>query len=113
VAGAGVILGSDTVTRLRGRSRDNFGNLQGSDSELDVTGCSVQPVSASESTDRGELTIANLTLYAPPGTDITATDRVRWQGDVYAVNGPPAVWRDETGAEDHVQAQLLLKEGQG
>jgi hypothetical protein len=108
-----VILGSDTVTILRGRTRDNFGNLQGGDTGTDVTGCSVQPASSSELTDRGELTVANLTLYLPAGTDILATDRVRWNGQVYAVNGPPNRWNDETGTEDHVQAQLLLREGQG
>jgi hypothetical protein len=113
VAGARVILGSDTVTILRGRTRDNFGNLQGSDTATDVTGCSVQPTSASESTERGELLVTNATAYLPAGTDILGTDRVRWLGDVYAVNGTPDVWRDQTGAVSHVQAQLLLKEGQG
>lgn len=112
-----MILGSDTVTVLRRTGnlppRDNWGNLQGSDEEADVAGCSVQPTSASESTDRGELLITNLTVYLPAGTDILATDRVRWLGDVYAVNGAPARWNDETGTEDHVQVQLLLKEGQG
>lgn len=108
-----MILGSDTVTILRGRTRDDFGNLQGSDSATDVTGCSVQPSSAIEATDHGELLVTNATVYLPAGTDILATDRVMWLGDVYAVNGPPARWRDEAGAEDHVQAQLLLKEGQG
>lgn len=107
-----MILGSDTVTILRGRSRDNFGDLQSSDTGTDVTGCSVQPVSASEQTGTGELLVTSLTVYLPAGTDILATDRVQWLGDVYAVNGTPAVWRDETGDVDHVQAQLLLREGQ-
>lgn len=108
-----MILGSDTVTVLRGRSRNTSGDLVGSDTGTEVTGCSVQPTSASESTDRGELQIANATAYLPAGTDILATDRVSWLGDVYAVNGTPARWRDETGTEDHVQVQLLLKKGQG
>jgi hypothetical protein len=108
-----VILGSDTVTILRGRTRDNFGNLQGSDTGTDVAGCSVQPTSASESTDRGELLVTNATAYLPAGTDILATDRVRWLGSVYAVNGAPATWRDASGNESHVQAQLLLKQGNG
>lgn len=101
-----MILGSDTVTRLRGRSRDNFGNLQGSDSELDIGGCSVQPLGGAEQTDRGESVQSNLAVYMPDGSDVVATDRVRWQGSVYAVNGPPAVW-----AGSHVEAFLMLKEG--
>jgi hypothetical protein len=108
-----VILGSDTVTILRGRTRNTSGDLTGSDTGTTVTGCSVQPVSATESTDRGELLVTNATAYLPAGTDILATDRVQWLGDVYAVNGPPAVWRDELGNVDHVQAQLLLRKGQG
>jgi hypothetical protein len=108
-----VILGSDTVTVLRGRSRDLRGNITGSDAGTDVAGCSVQPTAATESTDRGELLVTNLTVYLPAGTDILATDRVQWLGDVYAVSGKPARWRDEAGAEDHVQVELLLKQGQG
>ena len=106
-------LGSDTVTVLRGRARNTSGDLAGSDTETDVDGCAVQPVSASESTDRGELQVTNAAVYLPPGTDILATDRVWWLGDVYAVNGTPARWRDEAGNEDHVQVQLLLRKGQG
>lgn len=108
-----MILGSDTVTILRGETRNTSGDLVGSDTETEVPGCSVQPTSATESTDRGELLVTNATLFAPAGSDVVATDRVRWLGDVYAVNGPPARWRDENGVEDHVQVQLLLKEGQG
>lgn len=108
-----MILGSDTVTVLRGRTRNTSGDLTGSDSSTDVTGCSVQPVSATESTDRGELQVTNATAYLPAGTDILATDRVQWLGDTYAVNGTPAVWRDELGNADHVQVQLLLRKGQG
>ena len=108
-----MILGSDTVTILRGRTRNTSGDLVGSDTGTEVAGCSVQPSSASEGTDRGELEITNATAYLPAGTDVLATDRVGWLGDVYAVNGDPARWRDETGAEDHVQVQLLLKKGQG
>jgi hypothetical protein len=108
-----VILGSDTVTVLRGRARDNFGDLQGSDTGTSVTGCSVQPTSASESTDAGELLVTNATLYAPAGTDVLPTDRVQWLGAVYAVDGQPARWRDQTGAESHVQAQLKLVTGNG
>lgn len=108
-----MILGSDTVTVLRGRTRDDFGNLQDSDTATDVSGCSVQPTAASEQTDTGELLITNMTAYLPADTDIVATDRVQWQGDVYAVDGPPLRWRDELGNEDHVIAQLLLREGSG
>jgi hypothetical protein len=111
-----VILGGDTVTVIRnseGSRRNTSGDLVGTDTETDVTGCSVQPTSGSELTDSGELVVTNLTAYLPPGTDVLATDRVRWLGAVYAVNGPPALWHDQTGTPSHVQVQLLLRKGQG
>jgi hypothetical protein len=108
-----VILGSDTVTVLRGRTRDNFGNLQGSDTGTDVTGCSVQPASSSEQTGTGELVIRNVTVFMPAGTDVRVTDRVQWRDHVYAVDGEPAHWHDQSATGSHVQVQLLLKEGQG
>lgn len=107
------VLGADTVTRLRGKSRDNFGNITGTDTEMDIPGCSVQPTGAVEDTDRGDLLVTSLTLYAPAGTDLAAADRVRWLGTVYEVNGTPSAWRNRAGAADHVIAELKLVQGQG
>lgn len=106
-----MILGTDTVTRLRGRSRDNFGNLAGADEETPVTGCSVQPLGGAESTDRGELAVSNVTLICPPEPDIAVTDRIRIGSDVYAVNGPPKVWT--VPGMEHQEVELKLTEGQG
>jgi hypothetical protein len=108
-----VILGSDVVTRLRGQSRDAFGDLTGTDTELGIAGCSVQPASATESTSDGELLVTGLTVFLPAGSDLLATDRMRWQGSVYEVDGQPAAWHDLTGTASHVQAQLKLVQGQG
>lgn len=108
-----MILGADTVTRLRGQARDRFGDLSGTDTEVDITGCSVQPTAATEDTSRGELLVTRMTLYAPGGTDITATDRLRWLGDVYEVDGAPAAWNDHGGNASHLQASLKLVQGQG
>lgn len=107
------VLGADTVTRLRGQARDEFGDVAGADAELVIAGCSVQPASAIESTDRGELLVVNVTLYAPPGTDLLATDRVRWAGSVYEVNGAPSAWTARDGKPSHVIAELKLVQGQG
>lgn len=99
------------MVRLRGRSRDSFGNLAGADEETPVTGCSVQPLGGTEATDRGELVIANATLIAPLQPDIAVTDRVRIGSDVYAVNGPPKVWT--VPGMEHQEIELKLTEGQG
>lgn len=106
-----MILGTDTVTRLRGRTRDNFGNLAGTDVPAPISGCSVQPLGGSEQTATGQSAETNMTLYAPAGTDLLATDRVSYDGRTYAVNGPPKNWPASTGLP-HVEAELLLTEGQ-
>lgn len=110
MGGEDVILGSDMVTRLRGRARDNFGNLTGSDEETVIAGCSFQPLGGVESTDRGESVTESATLFAPPGTDLAATDRVRFGAAVYVVNGPPKVWT--VPGMEHTEAELKLTEGQ-
>lgn len=104
-------LGADTVTIQRGAARDRFGDRTGTDTGTQVTGCSVQPTSAVEQTDRGDLLVTNLTVFLPAGTDVLATDRISWGGKTWEVDGDPARWRDETGTEDHVQAQLKLVQG--
>lgn len=106
-------LGSDTVTVLRGQSRDRLGDVTGSDTSTDVAGCMVQPTAATESTDNGEMLVTNVTLFAPAGTDVLATDRVRWLDSVYEVDGQPSRPRDQSANESHVQVQLKLVQGQG
>lgn len=111
MGGGNVILGADSVTRLRGRTRDNFGNLAGADAETPVTDCSVQPLGGAEQTDRGELVVSNATLICPLQPDIAVTDRIRIGTDVYAVNGPPKVWT--VPGMEHQEVELKLVEGQG
>jgi hypothetical protein len=106
-----IILGSDTVTILRGAGRDAWGDRSGSGTGTDVAGCLVQPGASTESTDQGDLLVTSLTVFLPGGTDITATDRISWQGAVYEVNGSPNAWHDQGAAESHVEAQLKLVEG--
>lgn len=112
-------LGVDTVTRIRPAGTDWQGDPAGSATETDVTGCMVEPAgsqggqasSREANSSGGDTVITTAQLFAPAGTDILATDRVRWRGDVYAVDGKPDKWHDDTGAEDHVLARLRLLEG--
>lgn len=96
-----VALGVHTVTVLRATTtEDDYGNPVrnwGSATQTTVAGCSVQPVQ-SMGMDPGEVTVNRQTtisrwrLYAPDGTDVQSTDRVRWDGDVYDVDGEPQRW---------------------
>lgn len=72
-----------------------------------IDGCSLQP--GGTSTDFGEPRQANesdATLYAPPGADIEADDRVEFDGTTWAVDGQPMDWRSPTGRVTHRQARL-------
>ncbi|MFE9337764.1 hypothetical protein [Streptomyces sp. NPDC007063] len=42
----------------------------------------------------------------PTDTDITATDRVRFRGDLFEVDGDPQPWDDERGRPHHLEVNL-------
>lgn len=80
------------MTRLRG-GRTQFGGDPLPDAEADIADCLFDPGGPrGETMNRGNTVIAQPSLYAPVGTDVTATDRVRVRGKVYAVDGEPAEW---------------------
>ena len=66
----------------------------------DIDGCAVAPRASTEATDLGNAVIVGLTLFAPYGADITATDWVLLPGgdpevdrDWWFVDGDPGDWR--------------------
>jgi hypothetical protein len=105
-------LGGHTITRIRPPERDKNGDpVPGSGSEVDIGGCSVQPRQSTEATDLRNTVTTGLVAFVPAGADIAATDRIRWNGTVYAVDGEPAAWDDLNGAPDHVEVALRRVEG--
>ena len=77
-----------------------------------VTGCSVQ--FGSTSTARGEprdAVSSAATLYAPPGADVRAGDRIRSSMGAFSVEGEPMPRVSPTGAVSHVECQLSRWEG--
>lgn len=91
----------DTVTILRPGppTEDVYGNdVPGTPTEICVPGCAVSPrdstgAGTNEITDARDTVIVGLTLYAPAGTDIRATDQVRVNGELYEVDGQPGRFR--------------------
>lgn len=81
--------------------------------ELDIDGVGFDPGSSSEAQDaRRDATTTAPTLYAQPGSDIAAGDRVRVRGLVYEVDGRPADWRSPfTGWNPGLVVTLRLMEG--
>jgi hypothetical protein len=57
-----------------------------------VTGCSVQPVVGAEVTVGRETVVSRWQVFAPEGTDLLATDRVAFAGDLYDVDGEVQRW---------------------
>ena len=86
--------GSETVTVQRaGTTTNGYNNVIPAWGELDettVTGCLVDPGQSYELVDGRNTTVDTPTVYAPPGTDVVATDRLVVREATYEVTGTPA-----------------------
>ena len=104
-------LGGHTVTIVRSAGKDPLGDPLPGDTETTVSGCFVQPRSSGELTDMRDTVITGLVVFLPTGTVITATDRIRWDGVLYAVDGEPAAWDEISGKQHHLEVALRRVEG--
>ncbi|MEU6543878.1 hypothetical protein [Streptomyces sp. NPDC046859] len=88
-----------TIVRPGEPTEDSYGNdVPGEPTEIPVPGCGVAPrdgtgSASNELTDARDTVITGLTLYAPYGTDIRATDKIRVDGRLYEVEGQPGSFR--------------------
>ena len=74
---------------------------------IPVAGCSVQPSQSTRDFDGRTLSVSEeWALYAPPGADIRAGDRVSWHGVDFEINGSPMPWESPTGRISHIWARL-------
>lgn len=84
--------------------------------DTEVTGCNVQPFILSEklvieiNAEREFLKQA-WRCWAPPGTDVTYTDRIVWRGEEYEVLGINGIWNHIMGPEHHRDFMIRLREG--
>lgn len=89
-------LGHHVVTVRRATTTDDdYGNPirdWGTATSTEVGGCSVQPIVGAEQTVGRETVVSRWQLFAPDGTDITATDRVEFDGATYEVDGEVQRW---------------------
>lgn len=80
-------------------------------SETEVTGCSVQPASASLSEDGRVLGISEgLTAYVPITADVKAGDHIIFEDETYEINGVPKHWVGVSYIEHYV-LNLIRWEG--
>lgn len=109
----------ETVVRLRAPLVDDvYGNPTpdwANAAELTVTNVQVQPSSSTEPLEVGRTSaITLMRLLTPIGTDLDLlrTDRVRWDGDDWQVEGEVARhMRPSDGSVHHVEAMLRRVEG--
>lgn len=100
-------LGGHTVTVIRPPGNDPFGDpLPGDPAETEVSGAFMQPGATTERTDDRDTVDSAWTCFLPPGTDIRATDRLRWRSAVYEVDGDPQPFDDLRGTTHHLEVRL-------
>ena len=104
----------DTVTRIRPGTTESRGSTifdWSNATELDISGCSMQPASTSLSQDGRVLGIQDeYTLFAPPDADIDAGDRIRFKGKVYTVQGDVRT-QPSANRLEHIQITLRRYSG--
>ena len=106
---------NQTITVVRAKTTITSRGSEGPDwtntEKTTVTGCSIQPASASLSQDGRILGIADgWTAYVPEGTDVKAGDRIEFEGETYAINGVPRKWTGPSKTS-HIQLNLVRWEG--
>lgn len=98
-----------SITRIRAALvTDEYGTPTAerdwaSATETAINGCSVQPVPGKEYALGREAIVTRWRLFAPGGTDLLATDRVRYGGLIYEVDGDVVTF---TEGSPHVEAVL-------
>ena len=104
------------VTRIRPGTKELRGSTvpdwsADAVSELTIKGCSVQPGATTLSQDGRVLGISEqFTAYLPESSDVQAGDRIRFDGEVYTIDGEPKKW---TAARSLSNIQLTLKRWEG
>ena len=100
----------DTVTRKRAQLVDSRGSkvLDWSNpTSATISGCSVQPSTTTRDFDGRAIQVTEeWTLYAPPGSDIQAGDRIEWSSMTFEIDGAPMLWTSPTGRVSHIWARL-------
>lgn len=105
----------ETVTVLRAPLRVARGTSErdwAAAASHGVAGCSVQPDATSQATSEPRPGVSlTATLYAPPGADLAAHDRIMCSLGEFRVVGAPMAVASPTGALSHVRVTLEAREG--
>jgi head-tail adaptor len=93
--------------------RDEYGNDVREATETPVDALAVWPRASDEQTQGRDTVIVGLTAVLPYGTEVHATDRLRFDGKVWEIEGEPGVWGPSpfTGNVAGVEVALTRVEG--
>lgn len=104
--------GSETVTVIRKIKVDRLSDdAIGPPAEVDIEGCVILPRVSAE-TDKGWVVVEGKMVVAPFKSDVLATDQVRYDGDLYEVDGAVGDYRNKRG-RGKVTIFYLTRQGRG
>lgn len=90
--------GTETIVVHRPLPQNRFGEAGGYDPDAFVRSCIILPRESTREIDGRQATvISGLVVYAPPGSDIRATDEVTARGARWRVDGEPGDYRSAGG----------------
>jgi hypothetical protein len=103
-----VVLLSTAVT-----GRDEYGNDVREATETPVDALAVWPRASDEQTQGRNTVLVGLTAVLPYGTTVHATDRLRFDGRVWEIEGEPGAWGPSpfTGNVAGVEVALIRVTG--
>ncbi len=86
--------GVETVNRWRATGIPGRHGAEPPKTATPITGCAILPRSSTELVDGQNTVIVGSTLFAPGGTDISASDEIEWPpGRFHEVEGEPGDYR--------------------
>lgn len=90
-------IGTRTVTVVRQPRVDRLDpNPPPAAIEHDIEGCAIVP-RASQEEGKGWVVVEGYSVFAPHGADVTADDRVRFDGVLWDVDGEPGDYENKRG----------------
>ena len=106
------MIGPHMITLIHPPDReDRTGDpIPGTGGEESVAGCFWQPRSTSEALGGRDTVTIDAWCAAPPTASVTATDKIRFEGVTYAINGRPALHHTPHGPH-HYEIELTRVEG--
>lgn len=108
-------LGNESIEILDAPPTDRRGDPTGPPVITRVDGCNWQPRTSGEDTDLRSTVVTGYVVWAPPGTVVKSTSRIRRppgpDGLLYEVDGEPGQWSDMGGQPHHVVINLRRVRG--